>query len=131
MKTIKELAPIWASYVEEHGLIPWRMDDNVQINGGQPAIGNPVCCFIGEARGGGCYYDELLRDRNAKQNKDGSHVMVKNPEYCEQCSNMSQEFLHLSEDYRGNNFNKEEYEELCRAYEKHYDESHNGDRCKE
>lgn len=50
-----------------------------------------------------------------------------NPEYCYSCYGMSMEFFHLSE----NGLDKIKYKKLCKKYAKHYDKTHNGDKCKQ
>ena len=129
MKTIKELSPEWTKYIEEHENIPRIMTD-VEINGHTARIGNPACCFVGEARGGGCYYDpQILKDGIEKHSANLEDYIV-NPNYCEPCAKMSQAFFDMSESWH-DHFNNEAYKTLCEAYAKHYNEAHNGDRCEE
>lgn len=125
MKSIKELAPTWTRITEEEEHIPGVIEET--INGElTPHIADPRCCFVGEARGGGCYYDTLIEDKSVPIDIHGRHTYIDNPDYCEPCAKMSMEFFWLAE----HGLEQSKYKELCKKYEIHYNESHNGDKCK-
>ena len=112
MKTMQELAPVWTKAwddaFKQNMAIPLYLD-NETVNGRTPSIDRPVCCFIGEVRGGDCYYGKSSND------------------YCEQCHKYSMRFFDIVEDIDKPIQHK--YEKLCQEYEEHFNKEHNGDGC--
>ena len=134
MKTIKELAPTWTKVTKERGMIPMT-NVQVDLNGYSAGMGNPNSCFVGEARGGGCYYDKNVERKIGRWFRKDKIVKVPNPKYCEKCMEKSMDLYNLVGGKRGDLVSRRKsgvktmYEELCRKYEKHYDKAHNGDKC--
>lgn len=110
MKTIEEIAPIWTDIVKTYGYIPYEIVENKGlVNNLIPAITLSACCFVGEARGGGCYANPG------------------NLAYCKICDEISMEFYNLAGD---ENWSEEEYNNLCQCFEAHYNEAHSDkDKC--
>jgi len=127
MKKIEELAPTWAKITKEIGNIPMN-NIEVQLNGYGAGMGNPNSCFVGEARGGGCYYDKNIEVKKGRWFRKDKIVQESNPKYCEECMQMSMDFYNLV-DMKEVMGKSGEYQDLCKRYEEHYDDVHNGDKC--
>lgn len=132
MKTIEELSPKWVGIVDDKGTIPYMDSDtpDILINKKKANIADPKCCFVGEARGGECYFYGFLTESGnlISDRLDDCGIENKtNPDYCDKCYNISMEF----HDNTGLLFEESVYKDICKRFEKHYNEAHNGDRCKE
>ncbi len=124
-KTIQELAKTWTHIVKEYGYIPRDavLDEHV-VNGFVPDISQIDRCFVGEARGGGCYFDQYIKKDGSGTYKAGEGAIL-NPKYCNTCRILSIQFY----DEAGVRFDIEEYGRLCKEYADHYNACHNGDKC--
>ncbi len=77
-KTIQDLAPNWTSMVEDFGYIPRNeiLVDYDTVNKQVPDIAQIDRCFVGEARGGGCYFDQYIKEDGSGTYRDGEGALL-------------------------------------------------------